>query len=111
MHPEQVIAALRFDPLLPVWLLAAIAAAAALVCALALWRRAKGALLRILAFAMLLVWLAGPRLVRETREALPDIGLLVIDRTASMQVNDRTALTDAAQTAIRDEARQFTDLD
>jgi hypothetical protein len=111
MHPEQVIAALRFDPLLPVWLLAAIAAAAALVCALALWRRAKGALLRILAFAMLLVWLAGPRLVRETREALPDIGLLVIDRTASMQVNDRAALTDAAQAAIRDEARQFPDLD
>jgi hypothetical protein len=111
MHPEQVIAALRFDPLLPVWLLAAIAAATALVCALALWRRAKGALLRILAFAMLLLWLAGPRLVRETREALPDIGLLVIDRTASMQVNDRAALTDAAQTAIRDEARQFPDLD
>jgi hypothetical protein len=111
MHPEQVIAALRFDPLLPLWPLVAIAVAAALVCALALWRRAKGALLRILAFAMLLAWLAGPRLVRETREALPDIGLLVIDRTASMQVNDRAALTDAAQTAIRDEARQFPDLD
>jgi hypothetical protein len=111
MHPEQVIAALRFDPLLPVWLLASIAAAAALVCALAVWRRAKGAVLRILAFAMLLLWLAGPRLVRETREALQDIGLLVIDRTASMQVGDRTAIADAAQTAIRDEAKQLPDLD
>ncbi|MGD0433112.1 MAG: hypothetical protein ABSA58_18670, partial [Acetobacteraceae bacterium] len=104
-------AALRFDPLLPVWLLASIAAAAALVCALAVWRRAKGAVLRILAFAMLLLWLAGPRLVRETREALQDIGLLVIDRTASMQVGDRTAIADAAQTAIRDEAKQLPDLD
>ncbi len=111
MRPEQVIAALRFDPLLPVWLIAAIAAAAALVCAFALWRRAKGAILRVLAFAMLLLWLAGPRLVRETREALPDIGLLVIDQTASMQVNDRAALAEAAQTAIRDQARQFHDLD
>src|SRR5471032_3054790 len=111
MHPEQVIAALRFDPLLPVWLLATIAAAAALVCALALWRRAKGALLRILAFAMLLAWLAGPRLVRETRETLPDIGLLVLDQTASMQVNDSTALANAAQAAIRDEAKQFPDMD
>ncbi len=111
MRPEQVIAALRFDPLLPIWLIAAIATVAALVCALALWRRAKGAVLRALAFAMLLLWLAGPRLVRETREALPDIGLLVIDQTASMQVNDRAAVAEAAQTAIRKQARQFRDLD
>jgi hypothetical protein len=111
MRPEQVIAALRFDPLLPIWLIAAIAAAAALVCAVALWRRAKGAVLRALAFAMLLLWLAGPRLVRETRETLPDIGLLVLDQTASMQVNDRTALANAAQAAIRDEAKQFPDMD
>ncbi len=111
MHPEQVIAALRFDPLLPVWLIATIAAAAALVCLLALSRRAKGAMPRALAFAMLLLWLTGPRVVRETREALPDIGLLVIDQTASMQVNDRAALTAAAQSAIREQARQFRDLD
>lgn len=111
MRPEQVIAALRFDPLLPVWVIAAIAVIAALVCLLALWRRAKGALLRVLAFAMLLLWLAGPRLVRETREALPDIGLLVVDQTASMQVNDRAALTEAARSAIREQARQFPDLD
>jgi hypothetical protein len=111
MHPEQVIAALRFDPLLPVWLIAAIGALAALVCLLAAWRRAKGALLRALAFAMLLLWLAGPRLVRETREALPDIGLLVVDQTASMQVNNRAALAEQAQSAIRDQARQFPDLE
>jgi hypothetical protein len=111
MRPEQVIAALRFDPLLPIWLLASIAVIAALVCLLAFWRRAKGALLRSLAFALLLLWLAGPRLVRETREGLPDIGLLVVDQTSSMQVNGRTALAEAARTAIRDQARQFHDLD
>src|ERR1051326_4930896 len=101
MRPEQVIAALRFDPLLPVWLIAAVAAAAATVCAIALWRRARCSLLRVLprrpdrphpppapadatvcaialwrrarasplrvlAFATLILWLAGPRLVRET---------------------------------------------
>ena len=111
MRPEQVIAALRFDPLLPSWLIAAIALAAAMVCLFALWRRAKGALLRLIAFAMLLLWLAGPRLVRETRENLPDIGLLVIDQTASMQVGDRAAQTQAAEAAIRDAARQYPDLE
>ncbi len=111
MHPEQVIAALRLDPSLPVWLIAAIGAAAALICGLALWRRAKGAVIRTLAFAMLVLWLCGPRLVRETRDNLPDIGLLVIDQTASMQVGDRAALARDAAKAIQDAARQFPDLD
>src|SRR5580658_8990386 len=111
MRLEQVVAALRFDPLLPVWLIALIAAAALLVCLLALWRRARGALLRLLVFAVLLLWLSGPRLVRETRENLPDIGLLVLDHTASMQVGDRAAMTEAAAAAIKDEAKQFPDLE
>src|SRR4051812_38521548 len=110
MRPEQVIAALRFDPLLPLWLIGTIATAAALVCLLALWRRARGSLMRILAFALLLLWLAGPRLVRETRETLQDVGLLVIDQTASMQINERAALAEQAQAAIREQARQFPDL-
>ncbi len=111
MRPEQVIAALRFDPVLPVWLIAAIGAAAALVCALALWRRAHGAVIRTLAFALLIVWMTGPRLVRETRETLPDIGLLVIDQTASMQVGERAALARVAAQAIQDAAKQFPDLE
>jgi len=82
MHPEQAIAALRFDPLLPVWLIAILGFIALLVVALAAWRRARGTILRFAAFAVLLLWLAGPRLVQETRETLPDIGLLVVDRTA-----------------------------
>jgi hypothetical protein len=111
MRPEQVIAALRFDPLLPIWLLVSIGVIAALVCALAFWRRAKGTVLRSLAFALLLLWLAGPRLVRETREGLADIGLLVVDQTASMQVNGRAALAEAARAAIRDQARDLHDLE
>jgi hypothetical protein len=111
MRPEQVIAALRFDPLLPIWLLVSIAIIAALVCALAFWRRAKGAVLRSLAFALLVLWLAGPRLVQETREGLADIGLLVVDQTASMQVNGRAALAEAARAAIRNEAKDFHNLE
>ena len=58
------------------------------VVALGLWRRGRGTLLRLAAFAVLLLWLTGPRLVQETRESLRDIGLLVVDRSASMQVGD-----------------------
>ena len=111
MHPEQVIAALRFDPLVPVWLIAGLGILAALLCGLALLRRARGAIFRLLAFAVLLLWLTGPRLVRETREGLSDIGLLVIDQTASMRLGDRAALAEKAAEAMRAAAAPMTDLE
>src|SRR5580698_143846 len=104
MHLEQAIAAIRFDPLLPAWLIAALAVVCLLAVAPAIWRRARGVTWRIVGFAVLLVWLAGPRLVQETRETLPDIGLLVVDQTASMQIGDRTRLTDAARASIEAQA-------
>ena len=111
MHPEQAIAALRFDPLLPVWLIATLGFIALLVVALAAWRRARGTILRFAAFAVLLLWLAGPRLVQETRETLPDIGLLVVDRSASMQVGDRAALAESTRAAITEQAAKLPDLE
>src|SRR5580693_7074369 len=111
MHPEQAIAALRFDPLLPVWLIATLGVLAALIVALAATRRARGTILRLGAFAVLLLWLAGPRLVQETRETLPDVGLLVVDQTASMQIGDRARLANAAAAAIQAQAAKLRDLE
>ena len=98
------IAGLRFAPLLPPRLLIVLAAIAVLVLVLALLRRARGAVWRAAGFALLLLWLAGPMLVAEQRQALPDIGLLVTDRSASMQVGDRARLAEAARAAIAREA-------
>ena len=111
MHLEQAISALRFDPLLPVWLLIALGVLALLAVAPALWRRARGVLWRIAGFAVILLWLAGPRLVQETRETLPDVGLLVVDQTASMQIGDRTRLANAAAAAIQAQAAKLRDLE
>ena len=111
MHPEQAIAALRFDPLLPVWLIATLGVLAALIVVLAATRRARGTILRFGAFAVLLLWLAGPRLVQETRETLPDVGLLVVDHTASMQVGDRAQLAEDARAAIAAQAAKLPDLE
>ena len=111
MHLEQAMAALRFDPTVPVWMLAALAVLALLATGFAAWRRARGTILRAAAFAVLLVWLAGPRLVEETRETLPDIGLLVVDQTASMSVGDRTKLAEAARAAILEQAARLPDLE
>ncbi len=107
---DQAIAALRFAPVLPPALLIGLAAAAALVLAVAAVRRARGVVWRLLALAVLLGWLAGPRLVRQTREGLADVALLVVDRTASMQVGDRAALVEQARAALTEQAGAMDDL-
>ena len=111
MRPEEVIAALRFEPLLPLWLIAGLACVALLAVAIAAVRRARGTVWRLAAFAVLLVWLAGPRLVQETRENLADIGLLVVDHSASMQVGERARLAEAARAAITQQATKLPDLE
>jgi hypothetical protein len=111
MRPDQALASIRFDPLLSEWVLVVLAAVCLVVVALALWRRAKGALLRLAAFTVLLLWLAGPRAVQETRQSLRDIGLLVIDQSTSMQVADRARLAEAARQSIEAQAARMPDLE
>jgi hypothetical protein len=111
MHMEQAIAAVRFEPALPVWLLIALAGVCLVALAISAVRRAPGTVWRGFAFAVLLGWLAGPRLVEETRQTLPDIGLLVIDQTASMSIGDRTRLAEAARQRIEAQAHGLHDLE
>jgi len=81
--------AVLFDPLLPLPVLYALAAAAAVVTALALWRGLSGWPFRLLASAALLAALLNPSLQTEEREPLSDIVLLVIDASASQRLSDR----------------------
>ena len=105
MRMEQAIAAIRFEPVLPLWLLAGLALLCLLAVGVALGLRARGTGWRIMAFAVLLLWLSGPRVVEETREGLPDIALLVVDESASMQVGNRAALAERARASIEAQAR------
>jgi hypothetical protein len=111
MHPEQVIAAIHFDPLLPEWLLIALGILSLAVVGLGIGRRGRGTVFRLAAFAVLLLWLTGPRLVQETRESLRDVGLLVVDQSASMQVGDRAALANAARQSLEAQAAHLPDLE
>jgi hypothetical protein len=97
---------LAFAPHIPLSLLSVLIAVAAAITIFGLWRRARGALMRGLAFAILLFALAGPILVTETRTALPDVVALVVDRSQSMGVGKRTAQADAALARLRQELRK-----
>ncbi len=105
------VAGLRFDPSVPWWALGALAAACVAVLLLALLRRARGTGWRAAAFAVLLAWLAGPMLVRQTQQPLPDVALLVLDDSASMQLHDRAARRDAARVQIEAAAQRLPGLE
>ncbi len=79
---------LAFDvaPILPLWLLAGLAALCALALLPAALRRARGVWWRAAAFALILGALAQPRIVEQTRETRPDIALLLVDRSDSTRV-------------------------
>ena len=108
---QQVVSSLRFDPSLPLWLLAVLAVLCAAAVGAGLFRRARGGVLRGVAFAVLLTWLAGPTLVRETRQGLRDIALMVVDQSASMQVGDRAKLAAQAVASIRGQVQKMPDLE
>jgi hypothetical protein len=91
---------LAFSPLVPWLLIALLAAAGIIVVALGLYTRRRGALLRVLGFALVLVALTDPSLVREDRQPLKDVVAVVLDRSGSQTIGERTAQTDAAKAEI-----------
>jgi hypothetical protein len=106
-----LLTSLHFSPEVPPWVLAVLGTLALAVMVLALLRRAGGVWLRAAAFAVLLAWLAGPRLVQEVRDALPDIALLVVDRTGSMAIDGRLASVDDAARALQAQAAKLAGLE
>jgi hypothetical protein len=103
---------LDFAPVLPPWLIAALAMLCALALLPALLRRARGFGWRALAFALLLGALAGPRLVEETRETRPDIALLLVDRSDSTRAGaDHAAAIEAARRGIEARLGRLRDLE
>ena len=107
----QTIAGLDFAPVLPLWLLAAAALLALLALAPALWRGARGTFWRALTFALVLLALANPRLVEESRETRPDIALLVVDRSDSAALGTRPAQVEAARREVEARAARLPDLE
>lgn len=108
---SQTVAALDFAPVLPLWLLLALGVVALAAVAPAFWRRARGAAWRATAFAMVLLALANPRLVEETRETRPDIALLVVDRSDSANLVQRPAQIEAARRALEARIGRMTDME
>lgn len=90
-----------FDPLLPLWVIAALGGLTLVAVAYAWWRGLAGWSLRFLAMAVVLAALSGPVLQRENRAPLTDIVLMLVDQSASQELGDRPDLTEAAAEALQ----------
>ncbi len=92
---------LAFAPVIPFSVLTVLVALALLVTLYGLATRAKGAWARGLAFAVLLFALAGPLLVKEKHAPLPDVAVIVTDRSQSMALGKRAAQAEAARAQVK----------
>ena len=100
-------ASISLDPIVPILLLIALAAAAALLVAFGLFRRARGSVLRALVFAALLAALANPSWVQERREPLSDVAVIVADESASQRIEGRADETAVAVAELEQQLRRL----
>ena len=102
---------IAFAPLLPVWALVPLGILALVASIALILRRARGAWLRALAFALLFVGLCDPNLVHENRRPLKDIVAVVVDRSASQTIGERPRQTDMALDRLEARLKELGDVD
>jgi len=94
-------ASLDLSPLIAPGLIAVLAVLAALAAGFAAVRGGRGWIFRGLAAVLALAALLNPALVREQRDALADIALVLLDDSASMQIGARSEQAEAALEGLR----------
>src|SRR5918911_5705443 len=95
---------LSFDlaPLLPWAVLVAFGGLGLLAILPGLIRRRRGAWLRLAALTLILLALFNPLLRQEDRERLPGVVAVVLDRSPSQGLGERTAQLEAVRQALAD---------
>lgn len=94
--------ALSFDPVLPWLVIAALAALLVIILAALVWQGVRGAPLRALASALIVLALTNPVLQREERDPLPGVVALVVDESSSQRLGNRPSQTEAAVAALKE---------
>jgi hypothetical protein len=91
---------MNLAPLVPIWIVAVLGAAALVMVGLGVFTRARGTPLRALALTGLVLALLNPVVREEDREPLSDVAVLVVDRSQSQELADRIGLVDEAEAQI-----------
>ncbi|WP_274627957.1 hypothetical protein [Arvimicrobium flavum] len=98
---------ISLEPLLSWTWLAIVLIPIALVAVVGILLRQRGALLRFAALIALALALLNPVLLDELREPLKSVVAVVVDRSQSQEIGDRTAQTEEALTAVQERLARF----
>ncbi len=102
---------LEFVPFVPWPALWALAAFGLVLIAALFWRARRGAVLRALSYALLLLAIANPHLKQEDREPLNDILAVVVDDSQSQTIAGRNERTEAIRKTLEEGLKSFPNLD
>jgi hypothetical protein len=102
---------IAFAPLVPTLALWIGLAAVAVIAAVLLVARARGAAIRVAALALILLALANPSFTREEREPLSSVAAVVVDKSPSQNFGERTRETDEAREALVARLKEIKGLD
>src|SRR5271168_1686684 len=102
---------IAFTPLVPSIVLWIALAAIVVIAAVLLLGRARGALVRLAALALIVLALANPSFTREDREPLTSVAAVVVDKSPSQSFGDRTKETAKAQEALVDSLKKIKGLE
>ncbi|MEZ5813102.1 MAG: hypothetical protein R3D45_16970, partial [Rhizobiaceae bacterium] len=98
---------LGFEPLAAWPIVIAACIAVLLLAAAGLWLRQRGALFRLAASLALCAALVNPVILDEEREPLKSVVALIVDRSQSQDIGDRTAETDETVAQLREKLARF----
>jgi len=96
-----------FEPFFSWPVLSVVAAAILIFALIGVWLGQRGAWLRLAAFAAIAAALINPVLLDEDREPLKSVVALVVDRSQSQDIRDRTLQTDEAVAGLQERLARF----
>jgi hypothetical protein len=102
---------IAFTPLVPPLVLWFGLAAIAVIAAMLLVARTRGAAIRVAALVLILLALANPSFTREDREPLSSVAVVVVDKSPSQSFGDRTRETESAKEALVDSLKKIKGLE
>lgn len=101
----------EFIPFVPWPVVWALAGLGVLLFALLLWRARRGAILRALSYALILLAIANPHLKQEDREPLNDVVAVVVDDSQSQAIAGRVERTEAIRKNLEERLKTMPNLD
>lgn len=102
---------ISFEPLLSWPLLALVLAPLLVLAAVGLWFRQRGAIFRFAVLIALGAALLNPVFLDEEREALKSVVAVIVDRSQSQDIGDRTKQTDEALAGLQQRLGRFKQFD